>query len=104
MVRQFSPKLEAEISERLYINHEDGGDMTRADYVKELIQDSDDRDAVAFDFRKELREYAIEVGIYVVVSDAEYHDTVVHGNKSKMYYRHKGLRYRFESWRVLTND
>lgn len=71
--------------------------MTRGGVVKELIQDCDVADGVAYDLRDELREIGIMFGVFVEMTSDELSRTFVSRGR-KYDFKRGGKMYRFESW------
>jgi hypothetical protein len=101
---KFSPELEAEIASLMDIHSEgldeDDPPPTRVDVIKELMQDSEDREHSASDFKNELRDFGIAIGVYKPYTKEQLENVYV--NRGKKYdFRRGGKFYSWESWKPL---
>ncbi len=95
----FSKELREEIDFRIQNSKEDGEESSESLELKYLIQDMDEKESVASEFKKELENYGIEVGIFKGYSKEELKSIVVFPARSKKYDFKRGeVYYRFDKW------
>jgi hypothetical protein len=101
-VLAFSTALEEEITERLDIAHSEAGNehVDRNDIIKEMMQDMDDRETVAHEFRGELRDYGIAIGVFEPHTREQLDKITTTGGR-KYEFKRDGLFYLFKSWAPL---
>jgi hypothetical protein len=95
---KFSKRLEAEIDDRVAMRGN-----TREEAVLDLLMECDDREMVAWDFRYELRDYGIKIGVFREITPGEIERTVVSSGKAWDFKRN-GKYYVFDSWTPLTGE
>ncbi len=104
LTKKFSTQLENEIQYKLDIDREEpepGEDpFTRNDAIKELMQDIDIPDCPAAEFKTELENYGIEVGIFKAFTKEDLSNIMVTSGK-KYDFKRNNLFYRFETWKPL---
>ena len=108
---KFSPGLLAEIE--IYMGDPDEPEWGTKPFevaLMEVMQDSDDPcRPIQFEFRNELREIGIKLGIFGVITEKEMANSMVistdTGRSCKKYdFKKKGVCYRFVSWKPLGSD
>lgn len=82
-----------------------GGDRgaARKEIIKELIQDMDEPDHPAGEFKKELEDYGVKVGVFREITKDEMARTVVISrSRGKKYdFKRGGKFYVFKDWKPL---
>lgn len=102
-----SRELESEIQYRIENSREEvetgGADeaLTRTEVLRELMQDADDKDTVAYTFRKELQNLGIQLGIYKEYSKEQLDGISQMGRGKKYDFKRGDKFYLFESWSGL---
>ncbi len=98
----FSAALEEEIQERLEIAHEgeDNAHIDRNEIVKEMMQDMDDKEMVAYSFRHELQDFGAAVGIFEGYTKERIDRMVTTGGR-KYEFKRGPLFYVFKDWKAL---
>src|SRR5262245_26241566 len=98
----FSRELEEEIAFRLDVYFESNDEaIERNVIIRELMSDMDDREDVAFEFRKELQDFGIRIGIFRAYTKGELDKVVFSGHGKKYDFKRKDKFYMFESWKPL---
>lgn len=96
----FSQAIEDEIRYKIEDVEYEDGKPTRFQVIKDLMNDADDRDTIAFTFRGELRDYGIANGIYVEMSQRDIENTQV--TRGTVWdFKRNGKAYKFEGWKHL---
>ena len=98
-----SDKLKAEIQfmqETFAESADDGEALSTAEALRRLMEDCDDKQTVAAEFKQELRKLEIELGITRVISQNEMDNTYVTRGK-KYDFKANGIFYVFDSWEPL---
>ena len=99
---KFSAGLENEIETKLdSAEPEEGKAFTRAHAIKELMQDADEKGHPAEEFRKELEDFGIKIGVYREIMKAEMERTTVMGGGKKHDFKRGVKAYVFDSWKPL---
>lgn len=94
---KFSADLESEIAERIEMSE----DATRLDVLKELMQDMDDRGMVAYEFRRELQDIGIMLGIFSAKTREQLDRVQISGGRKKYDFRRGDTFYVFDNWDAL---
>jgi hypothetical protein len=95
----FSKKIEDEIN-YLVNDVEREYPYSRNDAIKDLMQDCDDNETIAWDFRKELNAFAIKIGVYKEMTQWDLDNTIV--TRGKVYDLKVNKKfYKFDSWLPL---
>lgn len=104
-VDRFSSELAAEIAYRVESFNEqdeadrDGQTIDESEVIKEMITEMDDRASFAYQHRKELEDYAINIGVYKGLTKDELSSIVSNGKKYD--FKSGGLYYVFTSWDAI---
>ena len=103
VTKRFSPELEAELRYRIEdLDHGDDDAPSREDVLQQLMQDCDNPEHVASEFKRELDDFGIEIGVYRETTIEEMARRVVMGRCRKKYdFKRGGRFYVFESWKPL---
>ena len=105
---KFSPALEAEIEYQIDnfgspSEDNDFESLTRSDIILRLMQDCDDPDLMAYEFRRELQDYGIEIGIYVANTKQQIDQIQQLGGGKKYDFKRGDRYYTFDSWDPLAD-
>lgn len=102
---QFSSKLQEEIKfqQDTFAESADSGEVLRVqDALQRMIQDMDDPGVVAYEFRRELQNIGIELGLWKPYTKAQIDEIVVMGGRGRKYCFKRGDRYYvWDSWKPL---
>jgi hypothetical protein len=96
---KFSDKLESEIEYLLDQQDPDEG-LTREDMIQDMMKNMEDKDHWANEFRTELENYGIKVGIYRAITPEEMERTTTTSGR-KYDFKRGGTAYVFKSWAPL---
>jgi len=89
----FSKELEVEIAEKMDASE----DAVRSICIKELMEDMDDRGLIAWDYRRELQNYGIAIGVFKEITEEDMQSIIVSSGK-KYDFKRNGKYYSFDSW------
>jgi N12 class adenine-specific DNA methylase/DNA-directed RNA polymerase specialized sigma subunit len=106
---KMSQGLAQEMDAQVESSNDSEETITRNSVLKSLIQDADDSDAAAYDYRKELQEIGLSLGLYKGYTKEQLKDIQVMGSSSekvkgknrKYDFKRGDLHYRFEGWGPL---
>lgn len=106
--RKFSPALEGEIRFKIETSAdsvEDGEEVkTRAEVLRELMEDMDYPEHVASEFKRELEGFGIEIGVFREITKEEMSRIfVIGGDRKKYSFKRGGKFYKFETWKPMEN-
>jgi len=96
---KFSKRLEAELEylESCWEGDPESMFATRKDRIRYVLELMDHKEHWAKDFRTELQNFGIEIGMYKPYTKAEL--DMIYVNRGKKYdFKRGDLFYRFESW------
>jgi len=103
----FSPGLEEEIQFQMDNFNEapaeerDNQILTRAEAIKRMMEDTDDSQLTAYDFKKELENFGAKIGIFREISKEEIANTYISGHGNKYDFKRGDKYYVFDSWKPL---
>lgn len=82
---------------------DEGETLTVTDALRRLMEDYDDPQTIAAEFKQELRSIEIALGIVRLITQREMDNTVVMSSVSRRKYdfKNRGLFYVFASWQPL---
>jgi hypothetical protein len=104
---RFSQALEDEIDYLIGARDEmdDGDQMTRAEAIRTLMGDMQDREHPASEFRRELQDFGAAIGVYVALTKDQLDNVTVwsarSGYRQKYDFKRGDRYYVFESWKPL---
>lgn len=102
---KFPKEVEDEIRYKIEdVGHEEGEIPTRNQVIKELIQDSDLPDSVAYTLRKPLQDYGIKTGIYKPNTLEDIKNTTRLGGGKKYDFKRGDIYYTFDGWKHLSDE
>lgn len=97
---KLSQGLEQEIQYKLDIDR-DGETFTRADALKELMQDMEDPDHYASEFKRELEDFGAAFGIFKSHTKEQIDQIISTSRKRKYDFKRGRAYYVFDSWKPL---
>jgi hypothetical protein len=105
---KFSPKLEEEIQyqvDNFNESAENGGTLSKTEAVQRMMNDMDEPEMIAAEFKKELQDFGISIGVWKPYTKEQLANMTIStssGRRASKYEFKRGDRYYiFESWEPL---